>query len=48
MSNERQEGTDAPADNPAGEVWTCPMHPEIRADQPGRCPKCKMFLVKAT
>lgn len=26
-------------------VYTCPMHPEVSADQPGRCPKCNMKLV---
>lgn len=25
-------------------VWTCPMHPEIRADAPGACPICGMVL----
>ncbi len=25
-------------------VYTCPMHPEIRQDAPGRCPKCGMTL----
>ena len=29
---------------PAGAVYTCPMHPEIRQDQPGNCPKCGMTL----
>jgi len=24
--------------------YVCPMHPEIVADEPGRCPKCGMFL----
>ncbi len=24
---------------------TCPMHPEVISDKPGRCPKCKMDLV---
>ncbi len=28
----------------AGTVYTCPMHPEIRQDQPGDCPKCGMTL----
>ncbi|HEX4123248.1 MAG TPA: heavy metal translocating P-type ATPase [Tepidisphaeraceae bacterium] len=28
----------------AGTVYTCPMHPEIRQDQPGPCPKCGMAL----
>ena len=25
-------------------VYTCPMHPAIRQDRPGRCPKCGMTL----
>ncbi|MBI3319909.1 MAG: copper oxidase [Candidatus Omnitrophica bacterium] len=25
-------------------IYTCPMHPEIRQDQPGACPKCGMTL----
>jgi Cu+-exporting ATPase len=29
---------------PAGTVYTCPMHPEIRQDHPGSCPKCGMTL----
>lgn len=28
----------------AGTIYTCPMHPEIRQDQPGNCPKCGMAL----
>ncbi|NND60743.1 MAG: copper-translocating P-type ATPase [Gammaproteobacteria bacterium] len=28
-------------------VWTCPMHPEVKADQPGSCPKCGMALERA-
>ena len=24
--------------------YVCPMHPEIISDQPGRCPKCGMYL----
>lgn len=27
------------------DVYTCPMHPEIRREGPGRCPKCGMELV---
>lgn len=26
-------------------VYTCPMHPEVVSDQPGKCPKCGMKLV---
>jgi hypothetical protein len=31
----------------AGVVYTCPMHPEVRSNAPGRCPKCGMALVVA-
>jgi P-type Cu+ transporter len=27
-----------------GRVYTCPMHPEIRQNHPGNCPKCGMTL----
>jgi Cu+-exporting ATPase len=37
-----------PAPPPAvaapGTIYTCPMHPEIRQDHPGNCPKCGMTL----
>lgn len=26
--------------------YTCPMHPEVMSDKPGKCPKCGMDLVK--
>lgn len=32
---------------PATEVWTCPMHPEVRKDGPGSCPICGMTLIRA-
>jgi heavy metal translocating P-type ATPase len=28
----------------SGTVWTCPMHPQIRRDEPGSCPICGMAL----
>ncbi len=28
----------------AGTVYVCPMHPEVRQDGPGTCPKCGMAL----
>jgi P-type Cu+ transporter len=28
----------------SGAIYTCPMHPEIRQDHPGSCPKCGMTL----
>ena len=36
-----------PATAPAGAVWTCPMHPEIRQPGPGTCPICGMALEPA-
>jgi len=37
--------TDEPST--AGTVYTCPMHPEVRQDHPGACPKCGMALEPA-
>ena len=28
----------------ASAIYTCPMHPEVRQDHPGDCPKCGMSL----
>jgi Cu+-exporting ATPase len=33
-----------PAPSAAAPVYTCPMHPEVRSDRPGFCPKCGMAL----
>jgi hypothetical protein len=35
---------------PAKVVYTCPMHPDVIAYKPGKCPKpgCGMTLVKKT
>ena len=27
------------------QLYTCPMHPEVISDEPGKCPKCGMNLV---
>ena len=34
----------APQTPTAGAIYTCPMHPEIRQDKIGNCPKCGMAL----
>lgn len=26
------------------EVYVCPMHPDVKSDKPGKCPKCGMNL----
>jgi len=33
---------------PAGTIYTCPMHPEIRQEGPGSCPICGMALEPET
>ncbi len=33
-----------PSPAAAGAIYTCPMHPEVRQDHPGNCPKCGMTL----
>lgn len=30
------------------QVWTCSMHPQIRMDEPGKCPLCAMDLIPVT
>ncbi|MFZ0989287.1 MAG: heavy metal translocating P-type ATPase [Xanthobacteraceae bacterium] len=37
-------GTRNPPTSPAGTIYTCPMHPQIRQTQPGSCPICGMAL----
>ena len=29
-------------------AYTCPMHPEVQSNQPGKCPKCGMTLIRKT
>jgi hypothetical protein len=36
--------TVAVQDTKSGTVYTCVMHPEIREQKPGTCPKCNMSL----
>ena len=39
-----QAGSTAP--DAMAVTYTCVMHPEVRSDKPGKCPKCGMTLVK--
>jgi len=32
-------------EDPQGTIWTCSMHPQIRMEQPGKCPVCGMDLI---
>ena len=38
------EQKEPPQEAPAGTIYTCPMHPEIRQVGPGSCPICGMAL----
>ena len=45
-----QSITGTEASNINGEqsvLYTCPMHPEIQSNNPGKCPKCGMDLIVA-
>ena len=46
LSGEEHEPPSATA--PSKGAYTCPMHPEVRADQPGSCPKCGMALERVS
>ena len=35
----------AQPEQPARQLYTCPMHPEAISNKPGKCPKCEMDLV---
>lgn len=37
------DSTAAPA--AAGVAYTCPLHPAVVSDHPGKCPKCGMDLI---
>lgn len=44
QSSQPAESTSPQTAAVAGTIYTCPMHPEIRQDHPGSCPKCGMTL----
>ena len=33
-------------ENMSSGTYTCSMHPEVKSDKPGKCPKCGMELMK--
>ena len=40
----RKDTAETPPAAPAGTIYTCPMHPQIRQVGPGSCPICGMAL----
>jgi uncharacterized protein with PIN domain len=44
---ETSESMDSTSNEQMAKVqYTCTMHPEVIKDEPGKCPKCGMDLVK--
>ena len=43
--SEKKTGESASAEH-AREEWFCPMHPHIVSEKPGKCPICRMELVR--
>ena len=39
-----EEGATEAVPRSGTQIYTCPMHPEVRQDSPGACPKCGMAL----
>ena len=44
VADSHEASSKEPVAAQAGAIYTCPMHPEIRQDHPGNCPKCGMTL----
>jgi len=40
------EQTTSTVRNQEDEFYTCPMHPDVMSETPGKCPKCAMTLVR--
>jgi hypothetical protein len=38
----------APSPSAEADLYTCPMHPQVVKNAPGKCPICGMNLVKKT
>ncbi len=46
MDKLHKRGHAASADHNHQDLYSCPMHPEVRSHEPGECPICGMDLVK--
>ena len=46
MMNKGMKSSTVKKNNNRAMVYTCPMHPEVTSQKPGKCPKCGMDLVK--
>jgi Cu(I)/Ag(I) efflux system membrane fusion protein len=44
-SSKNENNPDPLSEIPQNTIWTCAMHPEIRMEQPGKCPICGMDLI---
>ena len=44
-SQKKEEKHDHSTEIAQGTIWTCAMHPQIRMEQPGKCPICGMELI---
>ena len=47
-SNEEQSSSTKTEMTKDSVYYTCPMHPEVKMNEPGKCPKCGMALEKKT
>jgi hypothetical protein len=41
-----KDSTEKAGSGKATVMYTCPMHPDVVSDKPGKCPRCHMDLVK--